>query len=88
MKSEIIIANLSCGGCVNTITKKIGALEGVNRVNVNLVNDTVTIEHVENVSKEDLTAALKKLGYPEATDENGLLTKIQSKISCAMGKVS
>lgn len=88
MKSEIIIANLSCGGCVNTITKKIGTLEGVNRVNVNLENNTVTVEHNEKINREELSASLKKLGYPEATDENGLLTKIQSKISCAMGKVS
>jgi copper chaperone len=88
MQTEIVIANLSCGGCVNTITKRISSLEGVNKVSVSLENNIVTTEHNDNVSRAEIASLLKSLGYPEATEENGLLTKIQSKISCAKGKFS
>jgi copper chaperone CopZ len=37
MKTEsIAIANLSCGGCVNTITKKLNNITGVEKVGVDL----------------------------------------------------
>lgn len=88
MQTDIIIANLSCGGCVNTITKKISSLEGVDKVSVSLENNTVTTMHNDKVSRTEIISLLKSLGYPEATEENGLLTKIQSKISCAKGKFS
>ena len=45
MKTEnIIIANLSCGGCIKTITKKVTALSGVTNVTVDLETTTVTVD--------------------------------------------
>ncbi len=88
MQTDIIIANLSCGGCVNTITKRVGSLEGVTSVSVSLENNIVSTEHDDNINRAEIVSLLRSLGYPEATEENGLLTKIQSKISCAKGKFS
>ena len=89
MKTEhITIANLSCGGCVNTITKKLTAIAGVEKVEVHLKTNNVTVNHNETVNREQLTQMLLSIGYPEATEKNGLLTQLKSVTSCLTGKLS
>jgi copper chaperone CopZ len=89
MQTEnITIANLSCGGCVNTITKKLTAVAGVEKVNVDLETNIVSVNHNTAVSREQLTETLLSIGYPEATEKNGLLTKLKSITSCMTGKLS
>ena len=89
MKTEnITIANLSCGGCVNTITKKLTAIAGVEKVEVDLKTNNVLVNHNATVNREQLTQMLLSIGYPEATVKNGLLTKLKSVTSCITGKLS
>lgn len=89
METEnITIANLSCGGCVNTITKKLTAITGVEKVGVDLETNIVSVNHNEMVSREQLTQILLSIGYPEATEKNGLLTQLKSVTSCLTGKLS
>lgn len=89
MKTEnIIISNLSCGGCVNTITKKLTSIAGVEHVNVDLETNNVSVDHNEMVGREQLTQMLLSIGYPEATEKNGLLTQLKSLTSCLTGKLS
>ena len=89
MKTEYItISNLSCSGCVNTITKKLSAIKGVEKVKVDLETNNVKINHDELVSREFFTQTLLSIGYPEATEKNGLLTQLKSLSSCFIGKLS
>ena len=89
MKTEnITIANLSCGGCVKTITKKLTEISGVEQVKVDFETNIVSVNHSETVSKEQLTETLLSIGYPEATGKNGLLTQLKSITSCLTGKLS
>lgn len=89
MKTEnITIANLSCGGCVHTITKKLTAISGVEKVEVDLKTNNVSVNHNETVNREQLTQMLLSLGYPEATEKNGLLMQLKSVTSCLTGKLS
>ena len=89
MKTEnIVVANLSCSGCVNTITKKITALTGVENVAVDLETNNVVVNHTEKVTREQIAETLLSIGYPEATEKNGLLTKLKSVTSCLTGKLS
>jgi copper chaperone len=88
MKTEkIIIANLKCGGCENTIKTNIFKIEGVKNVVINQDEDSVIINHEGNAKREDFTKALHSMGYPEATEENGLLLKIKSYASCLVGRM-
>jgi copper chaperone len=89
MKTDAItIANLSCVGCVNTITKNLIAISGVEKVEVDLSTSIVTVSHNETVSVEKLIEKLTSLGYPEATSKNGLLTHLKSITSCMTGKLT
>ncbi len=85
-KEIIIIDNLKCGGCANTVTKRLQEMEGVENVNVLLESSTVEIEKTENVSREALIAKLSKLGYPEIGTSN-LVQKAKSYVSCAIGRL-
>ncbi len=86
--NKINIANLSCNGCVNTITKKLSAIEGVENVAVSLETSEVTVNHNKTVDRQILTEKLRALGYPEATEKNGLLTHIKSVGSCMVGRIT
>jgi len=89
MKTEkILIANLKCGGCENTIKNKLSEIEGVESVNVNHEEDSVTITYDGKIERKVLTDKLHSLGYPEATEENGLLLQLKSYASCVIGRMS
>ncbi|HRI32499.1 MAG TPA: heavy metal-associated domain-containing protein [Saprospiraceae bacterium] len=89
MKNEkILIANLKCGGCEKTIISNIMDMEGVESVVVNQEEDSVTISHNDILTRSDFTKKLYSLGYPEATEENGLLLQLKSYVSCAIGRMS
>ena len=89
MKSEkILIANLKCGGCESTIKSKISEIEGVESVIVNHDDDSLTITYAGNATRTDFTSKLHSLGYPEATEENGLLLKLKSYASCVVGRLN
>jgi copper chaperone len=89
MKTDkIIIANLKCSGCENTIKTKLLAMEGVESVEISQEEDTVTVQHIEAIDREALTKKLHSLGYPEATEENGLLLQLKSYASCMVGRIN
>ena len=87
MKTEkIIIANLKCSGCTTTITKELSTLNGVSKVSVDPTNDSVEVSY-ENIDRKQIIDELHHLGYPEATEENGLLLQLKSYASCMIGKI-
>ena len=89
MNHEIItVANLKCNGCANTIRKSVAELQGVQQVLVDNDASTVTIDFEGVLSRAEIVAKLKSLGYPEATAENGLLTQAKSYVSCMIGRLN
>jgi len=84
---EIKIANLKCGGCATTIKKELLELIGVDEVKVNKDNDSVNVTYKEEV-RETILHRLHQLGYPEATEKNGLLLQLKSYSSCMIGKIN
>ena len=84
---KIIIANLKCSGCENTIRTKLMEMEGVKDVKVDQEEDSVTIQHSGITKRDAFTAKLHSLGYPEATEENGLLLQLKSYASCMVGRM-
>lgn len=65
MKSEkLIVANIKCSGCVNTILEKLSAIEGVDHVNVDQDEKSVTVFFEADLKRELLTQRLAEIGYP------------------------
>ncbi len=88
MKTTIHIQNLKCGGCANTITKGILAIETVNNVAVNVEDSSVTFDYITDEKLNEVKDKLKSLGYPEDGEANSLTAKAKSYVSCAIGKMS
>ena len=89
MTYELSVENIKCGGCANTITTKLNALDAVNDSQVDIENGVVTITGDES-SKAEVTQLLLKLGYPEKGTAEGLkaaTAKAKSFVSCAVGRI-
>ena len=61
------VPGVSCQHCVNAVTKEVSTLPNIQRVQVNLTDKTVTVEHGEQVSTEAIIAAINEAGYDEVT---------------------
>ena len=85
---KITIQNISCGGCVNTITKKLTSLDFVSDVKVNIENQEVEVTTTQPDKRLILEEKLTTLGYPPVGNNNNLVTKAKSVVSCAVGRIS
>lgn len=90
MKNEtILIENLKCSGCANTIKNAVSSISGIEHVEVDNDRFSVMVEYDEKkVTHQDIAHKLAGIGYPEKGDANSLLTKAKSYVSCAIGRIS
>ncbi len=88
MNSTIIIQNLKCGGCASTITTKISALENISNVTVDLETSGVSFDVVSEEDIKSVRDKLAAIGYPEEGENNSVVSKAKSFVSCATGKMS
>ncbi|MCF8366310.1 MAG: heavy-metal-associated domain-containing protein [Bacteroidales bacterium] len=89
MKQEsIVIENLKCHGCANTIKKGVSKLDGISNVNVNMDESSVNFNLDESIQKrENVLRKLAGLGYPEKGNNN-FVSKATSYVSCAVGRMT
>ena len=65
MKTEkIIVENVTCNGCANSIKRQLSTLEGVKTVDVDVASGVVTVTH-EDVPHNLIAVKLNDIGYPE-----------------------
>ena len=88
MKTIVHIQNLKCGGCINTITKKLTALDDVSEVSVEVEDSSITFEYSEAHTLDIVKKALADIGYPEDGEINNLTSKAKSYVSCVFGKIT
>lgn len=85
--TTIEILNLKCGGCANTVKKGISAIEGVNTVTVDVETSKVTIDSIDEQVIVLIKKKLSSMGYPEVGDDNTIVHKAKSFVSCATGRM-
>lgn len=61
------VPGVSCQHCVRAVTNEVAALGGVQQVTVDLDTKLVTVQHAEQVSTEQIVAAINEAGYEEVT---------------------
>ena len=61
------VPGVSCQHCVNAITSEVTAIAGVQQVEVALDSKVVTVAHAEQVSTDQIVAAIVEAGYDEVT---------------------
>ena len=88
MNTSITVQNLKCGGCANTITTKLAELENISEVTIDVDKSIVAFNHNNQAEAIAVKDRLKTLGYPLVDDDNNLVSKAKSFVSCATGKLS
>jgi copper chaperone CopZ len=88
MTTIIKIQNLKCGGCANTIMKKISTIENVTNVNVSIEESTVTFDSRGQNEIKIVRHKMAVLGYPTDGESNSVVSKAKSYFSCAAGKIA
>lgn len=88
MKFTILVQNLKCGGCANSIKKGIEKLQGVSIVEVDVATSEITVEHSNAIDSKIVEEQLCHLGYPKENANNNLRTKAKSFVSCGIGRLS
>jgi len=88
MKTTIIIQNLKCGGCAHTITTKLAALENVENISVDVETSAVSFETKSSEAISLVKNKLAAIGYPVEGEDNSIVSKAKSFVSCATGKMS
>ncbi len=88
MKASVIVQNLKCNGCAKTIVSKLSELENITHVNVDKDTSTVSFTYQDVNEALLVKEHLKSLGYPSIDEENTILSKARSFVSCATGKMS
>lgn len=61
---QFMASNVKCGGCVANIQKGVGAIAGVQSVEVELKTGQVVVSG-DALNRAELAKKLKELGYPE-----------------------
>lgn len=84
---HIVVENIKCGGCANSITISLNKIEGVSDVHVNIETGTIHYTPVQESAVQQVEAALLKMGYPKQ-GENHLVSKAKSYVSCMVGRMS
>jgi copper chaperone CopZ len=88
MKTEkLLLANIKCSGCATTIKNELLKIKGVENITVDIENDSIDLSFNET-DRELIIHRLHSLGYPEATEKNGLLLQLKSYSSCMIGKIN
>lgn len=87
MITTLEIQNLKCGGCANTITKKVSNLKDISGLEINNENNTISFGYNNANTLTEVKTLLKDIGYPVIGDKNALTTKAKSFVSCAIGRI-
>ncbi len=88
MEKVLDVANIKCSGCAHSITTKLEDIEGISNVDVSPDNGTVKLAFTDESILKTVLNKLSAMGYPEATEENGLLMKAKSYANCMIGKAT
>ncbi len=88
MKTQIVVSNVKCSGCGNSIKNGLKTFSGVSEVKVDVVSQTVDITHDGNFNLQKIKEKLASMGYPEKDTLEGfdrLAASARAYVSCAIG---
>ena len=86
MEYQIQVENIKCGGCAKSVRNKVLQSEGVEAVDIDVMDGMVTIVGAEDIDMDGLKAGLASIGYPETGTGNGY-QKVRSYVSCMIGRM-
>jgi copper chaperone len=90
MKTEIVVDNMKCEGCGDTIIKGLKAFPEVSEVNIDIKKELVRVIYSDEFPLEKIKGKLAAMGYPVKNTLKGfdkLTTDAKSYLRCTIGKI-
>lgn len=87
MRTSVIVQNLKCAGCANTINSKLSSLENISNLEVDVESSKVSFNYQNESDALLVKDKLRALGYPSIENKNSLIDKTKSVFSCASGRL-
>jgi copper chaperone len=90
MEQMIEVENIKCGGCANTIKKKLEERYSPESSEIDIEQGRITLTTDEAVNMDELEETLRGIGYPKRGSVEGLdnvKAKAVSFVSCAIGRM-
>lgn len=85
MKKQLILENIKCGGCEQTIRKALMKM-GAEDIELDHENGSVDFSYQNEKHLESIRKKLESLGYPDAGQSNFRL-RARSYVSCMIGRL-
>ncbi|KAK0120276.1 hypothetical protein ONS95_011682 [Cadophora gregata] len=79
-RAILAIGGMTCAACVGAITEELEKKSWVNKVVVNLISNSATVEYVGEGHKNDIVGAIEDIGYDAAIDSIVDTSKVVSGI--------
>lgn len=70
MLSIFHVENLGCWACSVNIAPELIKLRGVYSTSVNVIENTIEVNHTEEVSRDQIKKKLEEIGYPEIREKD------------------
>lgn len=86
---QIQVENIKCGGCTNSINKKLTKELNITSVQIDIEKGLIDLD-ITTEQKPKALELLLSMGYPEVGSVDGfdnIKAKAKSFISCAIGKI-
>ncbi|PWI31590.1 heavy metal transporter [Flavobacteriaceae bacterium LYZ1037] len=88
MRTSVIVQNLKCGGCANSIKTKLLEIKNISDIKVDIEESKISFDFIDENNALLVKEKLKNIGYPSVEEENSMLSKTKSFINCAAGKLA
>ncbi len=66
MKSNVILENITCNGCVRTIKESVSHISAIENIEVDIPTGKVSITHDDSISIDLMLEIWDGVGHPEA----------------------
>ena len=63
MKQKFDVTGMTCSACVAHVEKDVKKVKGVKKVNVSLINNSMTVDFEDTITPQDIVSAVEKGGY-------------------------
>lgn len=84
MKQNFDITGMTCSACSSAVEKSVNKLEGIEKVNVNLLTNSMSVEYKDNeLSENDVIKAVEDVGYGAFTKSSQKATSKNDAVDIA-----
>ena len=81
------VENIKCGGCANSIRKKLNSSETIHEVEIDIERGVIQVDAPAGLDTESVSKTLANMGYPAPGTGTGL-QRAKSYVSCMVGRLS